>query len=146
MGEMGGKGRERASAIKATPENGLAGASADGPIETALAFAQALVLGDAAAAAAYFSPLARLLTPDGTELGGRSSITELLEQLVTPDHKLEIRTGRVLRADSIALCQQYWRRCSRRAEVELHETTSTARLVMQRHEECWQIMIAAPWG
>jgi ketosteroid isomerase-like protein len=143
---MGGNGRDRASAIEVAPEYGRTGAFADGPFETALAFSQALLTGDAAAAAAYFSPLARLLTPDGTELGGRSSITELLAQLVTPDHKLEIRTGRVLRADSIALCQQYWKRSSRGGAVERFETTSTARLVMQRHEECWQIMIAAPWG
>lgn len=134
------------SAVKAAPGSGCTGAVADGPIETALGFAQALLLGDAAGAVAYFSPLARILTPDGTELGGRSSITGLLEQLVTPDHKLEIRTGRVLRADSIALCQQYWKRSSRRVEVERFEATSIARLVMQRQDECWQIMIAAPWG
>lgn len=143
---MGGNGRDRASTVEAAPENGHIGALADGPFETALSFAQALLLGDAAAAATYFSPIARLLTPDGTELGGRSSIAELLEQLVTPDHKLEIRTGRVLRADSIALCQQFWKRSSRGGAVERYETSSTARLVMQRQDECWQIMIAAPWG
>jgi ketosteroid isomerase-like protein len=142
---MDGNGREMASAVQAVSESARIRAMADGPTEIALAFAQALLRGDAAAAAAYFSPVARLLTPDGTELGGRSSITELLEQLVAPDHKLEISTGRVLRADSIALCHQYWRRSSRRTEVERYETTSTARLVMRRQEE-WQIMIAAPWG
>lgn len=138
--------RDKAATFRAVPENARTGALADGPIETALDFAQALIRGNAAGAAAHFSPLARLLTPDGTELAGHSAIAELLDQLVTADHKLEIRTGRVLRADSIALCQQYWKRSSRGGAVERYETSSTARLVMQRQDECWQIMIAAPWG
>jgi ketosteroid isomerase-like protein len=131
--------------IREAAGDGHAGPIGRGPFETAVAFSRALLAGDAAAAATYFSPLGRLLTPDGTELSGRTSITELLGQFATPDHKLEIRTGRVVQADSIALCKQYWRRSSRRSDVEQYETASIARLVLQRHEIGWLIMVAAPW-
>ncbi|MBA3866366.1 MAG: DUF4440 domain-containing protein [Solirubrobacterales bacterium] len=116
------------------------------PAETADAFARALLAGDAVAAAAYFSPLARFLTPDGTEVSGRSSIAELLEQLVSSNQVLEVRTGRTLRADSVALCTQYWTRLSRDTRVAPFELASTAKLVLQRGERDWQILIAAPWG
>jgi ketosteroid isomerase-like protein len=114
--------------------------------ETARAFALALLGGDAATAASYFSPAAQLVTPDGTELTGRASIGELLAQLTSPDQQLEIRMGRTLRADSVALCTQYWRRCAKYSPAESFEAVSTARLVLARAERRWQILIAAPWG
>jgi ketosteroid isomerase-like protein len=119
---------------------------AAGPGETVFDFTRALLGGDMEAAASCFSPLARLLTPDGTEISGRSAIGQLLGQLVTPDQRLEIRTGRILRADSVALCNQFWTRTSRAVAVEGFESATTARLVLQRQEQRWPIMIAAPWG
>ena len=138
--------RDIGSAGGAVEANGSRGAPGAGPGETVLAFTRALLDGDTELAASCFSPLARLLTPDGTEISGRSAIGQLLGQMVTPDQRLQIRTGRILRADSVALCNQFWTRSSRAVAVEGFERTSTARLVLQRCEEHWQIMIAAPWG
>jgi ketosteroid isomerase-like protein len=137
---------ERRAAAGVAEANGSPGAAGAGPGETVLAFTRALVGGDAETATSYFSPLARLLTPDGTEVSGRSPIGQLLNQLVTPDQRLEIRTGRILRAGSVALCNQFWTRSSRAAAGEGFESATTARLVLQRDREDWQIMIAAPWG
>jgi ketosteroid isomerase-like protein len=115
--------------------------------ETAGAFARVLLGGDASAAAAYFSPSAQLLTPDGTALSGRDSIAELLRQLTSAsDQLLEIKTGRTLHVDRVALCTQYWARRSRRGGAGSFETASTARLVLAQSERRWQILIAAPWG
>jgi ketosteroid isomerase-like protein len=130
----------------AIEEKGRTAIRGAGPGETVLAFTQALLDGDADAAATYFSPLARMATPDGTEVSGRAAIGQLLGQLVTPDQRLEIRTGRLLRADSVALCNQSWKRSSRAVAVEGFESASTARLVLQRCDGAWQILIAAPWG
>lgn len=133
------RGRETGSDAAIVPEP-------FSPAETADAFARALLAGDAVAAAAYFSPAARFLTPDGTEVSGRSSIGELLGQLVSSNQVLEIRTGRLLQADSVALCTQYWTRLSRDTRMEPFELASTAKLVLQRAKRDWQILIAAPWG
>jgi ketosteroid isomerase-like protein len=122
------------------------GGTDGGPTQTVNAFTKALVGGDARGAASFFSPLSRFLTPDGTDVTGRTSITELLAQLIAPGHRLEIRTGRILRADSVALCTQYWKRTSRGTQVERFESASTARLVLHRTEARWEIAIASPWG
>lgn len=117
-----------------------------GPGGTVLAFTRALLAGDTTAAASCFSPLARFLTPDGTEVSGQSPIEQLLGQLVASDQRLEIRTGRIVRAGSVALCHQFWTRSSRITAVEGFKSATTARLVLAQHEEYWQIVIAAPWG
>jgi len=122
------------------------GALEAGPGESVFAFTRALLQGNVEAASSYFSPLARLLTPDGTEVCGYPAIGDLLAQLVTPDQRLEIRTGRIVRAGSVALCNQFWTRGSRSTAGEGFESTSTARLVLEREHESWQIVIAAPWG
>lgn len=126
-------------------KNGTPGVES-GPGKPVFAFTRALLAGSVDTAASYFSPLARLLTPDGTEVSGYSAIEALLAQLVTPDQRLEIRTGRIVRAGSVALCNQFWTRRSRSNKVEGFETATTARLVLERELECWQIVIAAPWG
>lgn len=117
-----------------------------GPAEVAGAFARALLGGEVERAAAFFSPAAHFLTPDGTEVGGRTAIGEILEQLTSSEHELQIRTGRTLLADSVALCTQYWSRHSLAASKEGFEVASTARLVLAREEHRWQILIASPWG
>lgn len=117
-----------------------------GAAETSGAFARILLGGDATAAAAYFSTTAKLLTPDGTELSGRDAIAELLTQLIAPDQQLQILAGRTTATDTVALCTQYWTRTSRSLPSEGFESHSTARLMLTRTEQRWQIVIAAPWG
>ncbi len=142
---MSANGRNTGSAGGAAAADGSRGAIGAGPGEAVFAFTRALLGGDTEAAASYFSPLARFLTPDGTEVSGHSPIGQLLGQLITPDQRLEIRTGRIVRAGSVALCNQFWTRSSRAAAVGF-ESATTARLVLERDQEQWQIMIAAPWG
>jgi hypothetical protein len=82
------------------------------PERTAQEFARAL-LGADAAASAYFSPTGLLLTADGTEVSGRVGITAVLGQIIESDHSLEIKLGRVLRLEDLALATQFWKRTSR---------------------------------
>ncbi len=117
-----------------------------GPGETVLAFTRAMLEGETEVAASYFSPLGRFLTPDGTEVSGASPIGQLLAQLVASHQRLEIRTGRIVRAGSVALCNQFWTRSSRITADEGFKSATTARLVLERCEQRWQIVIAAPWG
>jgi ketosteroid isomerase-like protein len=116
-----------------------AAAAADG-------FARSLLAGDGAAAVTHFAPAGQLLTPDGTQVAGRQSILAVLEQLIAAEQELEIRSGRTILADAVALTTQYWMRRSRRRSGEPFEASHTARLVLGRHERGWQILIAAPWG
>lgn len=117
-----------------------------GPGRAAADFAATLLGGDAEAAAAYFSPDARLLTPDGTEVAGRRAIAEVLAQLSAPTQRLQIRAGRTLRVEGVALATQYWKRSSSAARVESFERSSTATLLLGRSEGRWRILIASPWG
>lgn len=118
-----------------------------GAAETARAFAGALLGGDVAAATAYFGAEARFLSADGTELNSRRSIAALLGQLTsTSDQLLEIRSGRTVVADRVALCTQYWTRSATSPDAERFQVASTARLVLAREERRWQILIVAPWG
>lgn len=143
---MAANSRDIGSAARAGETNGRRDPLGAGPGETVFAFTRALVGGDTEVAASCFAPLGRFLTPDGTEVSGQSPIGQLLGQLVSADQRLEIRTGRIVRAGSVALCNQFWTRSSRAAAVERFESATTARLVLERGEEHWQIVIAAPWG
>jgi ketosteroid isomerase-like protein len=116
-----------------------------GAAATATGFARALLGGDASAAANHFASDAQLLTPDGTQIGGRPSIYRLLGQLTDSEPELEIKAGRTVVAGDIALCTQYWKRSSRIAAGEPYEAAHVARLVLARREERWQIVIASPW-
>lgn len=117
-----------------------------GPGRIAGDFALALLEGDADAATAHFASDARLLTPDGTEVAGNSAIAAVLAQLTGPTQRLEIRTGRTLRVEGVALATQYWTRISSAVGVKPFERSSTATLVLGRVQGCWRILIASPWG
>ena len=117
-----------------------------GPGRIAGDFALALLDGDAAAATAYLALDARLLTPDGTEVAGHSAIAAVLAQLTAPTQRLEIRTGRTLRVEGVALATQYWTRTFKAVGVEPFERSSTATLVLRRVDGPWRILIASPWG
>ena len=117
-----------------------------GPDRAAAEFAVALLDGDADAAATFFAADARLLTPDGTEVAGRPAIAEVLAQLIGPTQQLEIRSGRTLRVEGVALSIQYWKRSSSAAGVERFERQSTATLVLGRARGRWAILLASPWG
>ena len=97
-------------------------------------------------ASGYFAADAQLLTPDGTQIGGRASIERLLGQLTEADPVLKIRTGRTVVAHDIALSTQFWKRSASVSPGEPFESNHIARLVLARVEERWQIVIASPWG
>jgi ketosteroid isomerase-like protein len=114
-----------------------------GPEATARAFARALLARDAGAAAAHLSPDARLVTPDGTEVAGREAVTAILAQLTSSERALEIRAGRTVACEDVALCTQHWRW----GEPDSGERpANTARLMLTRHDGAWNIAIACPWG
>jgi ketosteroid isomerase-like protein len=117
-----------------------------GAAATAEAFARSLLGGDATAAAAYFAADAQLMTPDGTQVGGRQSILSVLGQLTAAGPELEIRSGRTVIAGPVALCTQFWTRSARTPPSEPFEAAHSARLVLARSEQGWQIVIASPWG
>lgn len=110
---------------------------------TARAFARALLARDAHAAAGHFSPEARLVTPDGTEISGRAEIAGILAQLTTSVRPLEIRAGRTTVSGTVALCTQLWRRGGSGGGP--FEASTTARLVLARTSGRWRIVVAAPW-
>ncbi len=136
----------RIAAAETVPTGAVSAVPDAEPGATVLAFSRALVDGKPDVAATWFSPLGCLLTPDGTEVGGRASIAQLLRQLVTSERRLEIRTGRIVRADSVALCKQFWTRSSQVEGGEAWESRSVAHLVLQRSDEGWRILLALPWG
>lgn len=113
--------------------------------ETAASFARALLSGDPHAAASYFTPTGRCLTPDGTEMVGRRAIAELLGQVTSSEHRLEIHGGRILLNDSVAFAAQHWTRSSDEPGASGFAATSVASLVLCRVGIRWQIAIAAPW-
>jgi hypothetical protein len=115
--------------------------------ETAAAFARGPVGRRWQQRGGLLSPTAALLTPEGTELSGPGSITELQARLTSSsDQQLEIKIGRTVLADRVVLCTQYWARRSRKGGAVSFGTASTARLVLAQEERRWQIVIAAPWG
>lgn len=78
-------------------------------LQTAVLFARALMAREPTAALAYFGSEARLLTAGGTEVSGCTAIGSVLGQLTASSQRLEIRPGRTLVADDVALCSQSWR-------------------------------------
>jgi ketosteroid isomerase-like protein len=113
---------------------------------TAGRFAASLLESDPRAAADCFSIDAQLLTPDGTQVTGRSSILGVLAQLTAAEQKLEIKTGRIVSTGAVALCTQYWKRTSSDSSRERYEANHVAKLVLARGGDGWQIVIASPWG
>jgi ketosteroid isomerase-like protein len=111
----------------------------------ASSFAADLLAGDPGRAAAHFAPSGQLITPDGTEVRGLRSIATVLAQLTAPEQRLEIRIGRTVVTENVALSTQYWLRGSGHPDGPSLEMTTTAWLVLQ-HDERWQILIASPWG
>jgi hypothetical protein len=169
---MQGAVDEGGRAGHAAAHGGAENSARAGASTTAGRFAQALLGGNAKAAASYFSASGHCLTPDGTGISGRPAIAALLAQLTNSDHRLEIHAGRTIAADSIAellhlnrsdqpldiharrlapvegvaLCTQYWTRSAAPTGRESFRATTTARLLLEREERAWQIAIALPWG
>jgi ketosteroid isomerase-like protein len=108
-------------------------------------FARAMLAGDHRAAAACFSPAARILTADGTEVRGRAAVEAVLRQVTASEQQLEIRIGRSVVAEGVASCTQFWRRGGPRSKQGAHEESTAARLVLARTDSRWQIVIASPW-
>jgi hypothetical protein len=108
-------------------------------------FAGSLIAGDAASAAILFSPAGTCLSRDGTEVRGRGQIGALLAQLTSSEHRLTVRLGRTVLGGEVALSTQFWTRRSQRPRREGFVAQSTARLVLGRGAERWEILIASLW-
>lgn len=135
-------GRTGATVGDQEEPSGLDPAGADA---IARGFAQAMLARDASAAVSYFSRAARLLTPDGTAVDGRTRIALVLGQITAAQEELEIRVGRSVVTDGVALCTQFWRRRTPGRKKGAFDSQTTARLVLARREDGWRILIAAPW-
>jgi ketosteroid isomerase-like protein len=122
-----------------------AGVDPVGAGAVARGFARAMLAGDHDAAASYFSADALIVTPDDTQVRGRTAIGRLLGQLTSSGPKLEIRTGRTVVAAEVALCTQFWRRRGSGRGPGRFESQTTARLVLVPRADRWQIAIAIPW-
>lgn len=119
--------------------------SATAAVLVARRFAEALMAGDAAAAAGCFGVGGRILTPDGTEVGGVEAIGALLGQMVSSQMRLRISVGRVVTVGDVALATQYWKRSMNSGEGR-YKDSSRASLVLSREGDRWAILIASPWG
>lgn len=110
-------------------------------------FMAALRAGDSQGAAACFAPDGCLLTADGTAVGGRRQIHDVLLQ-ITASALVRFELARVVRVGSIALCSQRWTVTSRGAESEpfKREFSSTIVLGQGAQPGSWQVLIASPWG
>ncbi len=126
-------------------EGDPAGLDPVGAGAVARGFARAMLAGDHDAAASYFAVDALIVTPDSTEVRGRTSIGRLLGQITTSGPELEIRTGRTAVAAEVALCTQFWRRLAGGRGTGRFESQTTARLVLVQGGGRWQIAIAMPW-
>jgi ketosteroid isomerase-like protein len=116
--------------------------------QAVLAFAEALSAGDAAAAASCFSSNACLLTPDGTEVVGRTRIHEVLVQLTAPGRKIRFESPRIVTVDRVAVCSQRWTVSSAGTDAEIFEQSFGSTMALGR-SDCqgpWQVLIAKPWG
>jgi len=141
---MAGKGTERVGGtVGAVPEAGAI--EPDGAEAVARRFARAMLARDHHTAAACFSPGARMLTSDGTEVSGRAAVLAVLRQITTSEQHLEIRIGRTVVAEGVATCTQFWRRSSTGPGSGAYESATAARLVLARPGARWQIVIASPW-
>jgi hypothetical protein len=105
-------------------------------------FARAMLAREPGAAAACFAAGGRILTADGTEVTGREEVRGVLAQITSSDHALEIRSGRIVVAEGVASCTQFWRRST---DGGAHEQRSVVRLVLARGAGRWAIAIAWPW-
>jgi ketosteroid isomerase-like protein len=116
--------------------------------QAAQAFGEALVAGDAAAAASCFSSNACLLTPDGTEIVGRARIHGVLVQLTAPGRRIRFESPRIVTVDRVAVCSQRWTISTAGTDVETFEQSfgSTMALGRSDREGPWQVLIAKPWG
>ncbi len=112
---------------------------------TAERFALALMGGDAGVASRLFSEEGTCLSRDGTEIRGRPQIAALLAQVVDSEHRLTVRLGRTLVSGEVAFSTQFWTRRSESRRREGFEAQSTARLVLGRGEEGWEVLIASLW-
>jgi uncharacterized protein (TIGR02246 family) len=108
-------------------------------------FARAMLTRDPRGAAACFSPSARILTADGTEVSGREAVEAVLRQITSSDQSLEIRIGRTVVAGGVASSTQFWRRSGPGWERQRHERATVARLVLAHSGGRWEIAIANPW-
>lgn len=142
---MAGNGAERVGGeLGAAREEGTlesAGAEA-----VARRFARAMLNGDHRSATACFSPRASMLTADGTEVSGRAAVEAVLRQLTSSEQRLEIRVGRTVVAEGVALCTQFWRRGGRDSNGGGYEEATAARIVLTGSAGRWEIAIASPWG
>jgi ketosteroid isomerase-like protein len=127
---VGGEGRD---------EGDLRGAAA-----AARGFAAALLARDAEGAATYLAVDSCILTPDGTEVVGRSAVWEVLAQISASGQELEIRLGRTVARGDVALSTQFWRRRSV-GEAGGFDKSTVTRLVLSRDAGRWSIAIASPW-
>lgn len=144
----GGEGETPMSTAGTWGSGRISGAGISTPAGTLRALEKALCGGDATAAAAYFSPKASLLTPDGTEIVGRRQIYKILMQLIGPDRGLKFDSPRILVVDRVAICSQRWTINSEVSGVDPFERAFASTMALHRRgtEGPWEILIAQPWG
>jgi hypothetical protein len=70
-------------------------------------------------------------------------VLSVLRQISSSDHRLEIRSGRIVVAEGVACCDRYWRRSVADGG---HEQVRVVRLVLVRTAGRWEIVIAWPWA
>jgi ketosteroid isomerase-like protein len=141
---VAGKGAERVGG-ELGPAREAGALEPAGAEAVARRFARAMLNRDHRAAAGCFSPRASILTADGTEVSGRAAVEAVLRQLTSSEQRLEIRVGRTVVAEGVALCTQFWRRGGA-SRAGGYEEASSARLVLSRSAGRWEIAIAAPWS
>lgn len=122
----------------------MSGEAPEGALER---FMIALRAGDSQGAAACFAPDGCLLTADGTAVGGRRQIHEVLQQ-ITAATRVRFELARVVRVGSVALCSQRWTVISRGVDSERFERRFSLTMVLSEDAApgIWQVLIASPWG
>ena len=129
--------------MEAGPETIDTGATPEGASRE---FAAAVAARDPEAAVAYLSQDGCLLTADGTEVRGKAQVREVLAQIVMTHPLIRIATGRMLIAGEVAVASQNWTIGSKGSGQQLFERSFGALLVLNREEEGWRVIVAAPWG
>lgn len=116
------------------------------PEQALLSFVEALDSCDLDAAAVCLARDACFLTRDATLIHGREEIRGILAQLIAMRFKVQVEQRSMLPLGDVSISSERWKMRVATADGASFEQTSQATVVLRRIDDCWKLLLAAPWG